>query len=514
MLDLSISIENKYTRLSYFMDFSANFPLIFWLNLGRRDDRRSGMERRLHRANISAERFPAIDSRNYQEKWEKSSGSIKGYESPGRYSLALTKRLAVREAKRRKSNSVLLLEDDVIFHPNFKCLVSSIDVPDDWQILYFGCAHTQSPTWVGPRVVRVRNAVDNHAVAIHRDAYNEVLKIWNRTGKQSLEVPEASDQYLATLASKLPTYAIYPNLAWQSHVHSDLIERKYSNYSSDGDQTWTTEAINSLFDEYFSHRSNTSPKLGLLFLTRGDVNHPDIWKEFVGEAPGHVRIFTHAKYPEELVGGFLASTDIKDRVDTDWGDISLVKATLLLLKEALADESITHFMLLSESCVPIMPLPEILRRLEMDGRSRFTYVSYANATSTHHARVAGVATVPEECWRFQPQWWLFDRNTARFASDQDFTDTFSKMLAPDEYYFATIMSVQGYPIDNRVARAPITWTHWIKGHGSPVEWSSMPQDKFLEMVNSGSWFARKFTPESDIGSKRLHTSRSYLRWKW
>lgn len=73
-----------------------------------------------------------------------------------------------------------------------------------------------------------------------------------------------------------------------------------------------------------------APKLGLLFLTRGDVHHPAIWREFVDECRDRVRVFSHPKFLEALQGGFLASTAIHDRFETGWGTISLVKASLAL----------------------------------------------------------------------------------------------------------------------------------------------------------------------------------------
>lgn len=49
---------------------------------------------------------------------------------------------------------------------------------------------------------------------------------------------------------------------------------------------------------------------------------------------------------------------LRDPVRTAWGDWSLVAATHLLMKAALADPSITHFQLLSEACLPVKPISE------------------------------------------------------------------------------------------------------------------------------------------------------------
>ena len=117
------------------MDSEEAFPLQFLINLGRREDRRHEVEGELEKAGIVAERFAAVDAAR------KPAGDglvlerpqpVRGYESAGRYALALTQRLALREAARRKAPAVLLLEDNVVFHPNFRALIATVELPEDW----------------------------------------------------------------------------------------------------------------------------------------------------------------------------------------------------------------------------------------------------------------------------------------------------------------------------------------------------------------------------------------------
>ena len=44
---------------------------------------------------------------------------------------------------------------------------------------------------------------------------------------------------------------------------------------------------------------------------------------------------------------------IENKVDTSWGDISLVKATLNLFKEAFNNKDNRYFILLSDKCIPL-----------------------------------------------------------------------------------------------------------------------------------------------------------------
>jgi len=77
------------------MDFEKTFPLRYYINLGRREDRRTELEYHLDQIGITAQRFSAIDSRFCR--------SPRGYENKGRYALALTIRLAIRKAKQLKA---------------------------------------------------------------------------------------------------------------------------------------------------------------------------------------------------------------------------------------------------------------------------------------------------------------------------------------------------------------------------------------------------------------------------
>ena len=536
------------------MKLDETFPLRFWINLGRREDRRNETEARLEEAGVAAERFAAVDGKrtsNIERPTSNAEGKVlpnkvvaqvRGYESVGRYALALTQRLAIREARRRGAPAVLLMEDDVVFHQNFQALIAAVELPEDWGIFYLGCAHSQRPEWAGARVVRVRHAVDTHAVAIRAPHYARVMEMLDRHGKPDPGEAKASDQFLALLHREIPTYACYPNLVWQDVSPSDLVMNVYSNYPKDGRQKSWVGAVAGLLGEAVEgdaerRTSNTEhrtpngnikaggsptslnlrgtempqprgkkPRLGLLFLTRGDVNHPEIWREFVEEAPGRVRVFSHPKFPAQLKDGFLEGTAIRERHETKWGDISLVRASRAMLLAALEDESLTHFALLSEACVPVRPLPEILKRLELDPRPQFGFKTLKEAVARHASRIGSVPEVPAGCWRFTSQWWLLDRTAAIFSAGQDYTPLFEKMFVPDEAYFATVLAMQGYPLEGEVVKKDVTWTWWEKDAGSPNEWPELPLERLESLLHSGALFARKFPKGADIGRLGLHRS--------
>ena len=128
------------------------------------------------------------------------------------------------------------------------------------------------------------------------------------------------------------------------------------------------------------------PKLALLFLTRGDLNHPSIWEEFTNGFENEIPVFLHAKHPDSVYSTFLQKARRVPSIETRWGDISLVRASILLLKTALVETDATHFALLSESCVPIKPISEVLRQLTLDARSRISWTNCDKMAKTHRER--------------------------------------------------------------------------------------------------------------------------------
>jgi GR25 family glycosyltransferase involved in LPS biosynthesis len=479
------------------MDFEKTFAIRYYLNLGRREDRRTELEWHMEQVGVTAIRFPAIDARFCKKP--------RGYQDTRSYAQALTHRLAIRRAKLHKQAAVLLLEDDVVFHPNFRQLIDQIELPDDWGIFHLGCQLTQRPESVGDGIVRITEGWDTHAWAIHERYYDRVLAALD--GSKHISSPDifSLDQALAKLQQTIPSYACYPNLAWPAIDPKIPGAEKTANYGNTGVQKNNCENLQNLLTEQIAPEVvGRPPKLGLLFLTRGDVRNPEIWREWIAQSAEDVAIYCHPKTPDELTGGFLQGSAISESHDTAWGKVSLVRATLALMKEALKDPSLTHFALLSESCVPIQPLKRILLRLQHDGRPRFNSKDQKRASVNFRSRMRQAPEVPADCWRFHQQWWLLDRTATIMASRNDHTSKFENVFASDEGYFGTALMLEGYPVDDLIDDRPLTWTDWEKVSASPNEFETIPADRLRDIINSDSFFARKFPENCDIGQYGLH----------
>lgn len=209
------------------MDILATFPKRLLISLERRADRRAKLVRRFDAAGLNADWLKAVDGRVLKE--------ARGFQTACKRANALSKRLAIRQACLSGADAVLIFEDDVVFHPQFAERVAALTLPPDWGMFYFGCLHREPPQHAGPGIVRATKCFDHHAFAIRREYFLAVRKRMRGWGKKAKGCMH-SDVLVSDLQKTIPTYAAYPNLAWQAEDFSDLANRRYSNYLPDGRQ--------------------------------------------------------------------------------------------------------------------------------------------------------------------------------------------------------------------------------------------------------------------------------------
>ena len=132
----------------------------------------------------------------------------------------------ITRCKQENIKSILIFEDDVVFSKKIKDIEKFInDVPEDWDMIYFGGNHTY-----GKKLEHIKNdvyqlnfTVSLHCVALKNTIYDEVLNLLSKKEKQV-------DNYYTELQQKYNCYGFYPNLAFQTQDFSD-IQNKFVDYS-------------------------------------------------------------------------------------------------------------------------------------------------------------------------------------------------------------------------------------------------------------------------------------------
>ncbi len=183
------------------------------INLARRPERwiRSQEEFRLHGL-TSVHRFDACDGTvlKLPDGWDYGQGS---------YGCLRSHTSVVSAAREKGSPSILILEDDVEFHPDLDALFRQYaeQIPADWDALLFGGLHRAPPEPVSPNIVRLKETSSTYAIALRHTLYDAFLEINRNT-------MIAVDENNHILQQNFKFYGFMPHLAWVRRDYSDVMD--------------------------------------------------------------------------------------------------------------------------------------------------------------------------------------------------------------------------------------------------------------------------------------------------
>ncbi|KAM5567773.1 glycosyltransferase BC10 [Rosa sericea] len=255
------------------------------------------------------------------------------------------------------------------------------------------------------------------------------------------------------------------------------------------------------------------PKVAFLFLTKGPVFLAPLWEKFFKGHQGLYSIYVHSNpsyngsYPESPVfqGRRIPSQEVV------WGNVNMIEAERRLLANALLDISNDHFVLLSESCIPLHNFRTIYYFLV---KSKQTFVEvYDDPSSVGRGRYSShmYPQISLSLWRKGSQWFQIDRDIAtEVVADKKFFPLFQKYCRgscyADEHYFPTFVHMK---FSAKNSNKTLTWYDFSRGGPHPAQFtrtdvtvdllnSFRNGTKCLDYLMTGKvcprLFARKFTP--------------------
>ena len=184
------------------------------INLDRRPERWRRTQNELAQHGIApVERFSACDGEliKLPGDWRHSAGA---------YGCLRSHLQVVSEARAAGAPNVLIFEDDALLDPQFQNRFSAFskEVPNDWDILYFGALHKDEPVAVSSHVARVTKANSTFAYALKNTVFDAFIELNNRA-EHVLDM----NSYL--LQERFNCYCFIPNLAWVKTEYSDVQNR-------------------------------------------------------------------------------------------------------------------------------------------------------------------------------------------------------------------------------------------------------------------------------------------------
>ncbi|CAN6451561.1 unnamed protein product [Victoria cruziana] len=255
---------------------------------------------------------------------------------------------------------------------------------------------------------------------------------------------------------------------------------------------------------------NRVPKIAFLFLTRGPLPFAPLWERFFQGNDGKFSIYVHARpsynksTSEQSVfhGRRIPSKDVK------WADLSMVEAERRLLANALLDFSNQRFVLLSESCIPILPFSVVYDYLINSSQS-FVDIYIDPHDRRYIDQMFPV--IKRRQWRKGSQWFEMDRKLAvEIVGDRKYFGEFSKgrrPRCPDEHYIPTMVNIEFGPWNSNRS---VTYVDWSarKAHPATFDRRNVTAELFKKirdgrrcMYNGEETsvcylFARKFPPNA------------------
>ncbi len=194
------------------------FDKTFLINLDRRPDRLAIVNNECVKFGVKFERISAIDgSVNNFELIDKNY-----YWNNNAASLSMTYLKILLYCKENNINSVLFLEDDVEFDLklNDRLFDIFIELPKDWELLYFGSNHNKPYIPYSKNLVRCSRTYSTHCVAINSTVYDILIEDLSKLDKPI-------DCKLADLIqSRGKSYSVFPNIAFQRVGYSDILNQK------------------------------------------------------------------------------------------------------------------------------------------------------------------------------------------------------------------------------------------------------------------------------------------------
>eukprot|EP01039_Chlorochromonas_danica_P001683 gene1683-1837_t len=204
-----------------------------------------------------------------------------------------------------------------------------------------------------------------------------------------------------------------------------------------------------------------------MFLSREDLPHATLWKIFfTWNAPStHYTIYwhTHVDY-RPPPSSFFKDKQIKKLIPTAWGDVSLPKAHRNLIEAALEDPENQYFVLLSESCIPLVPFSIWYRTImTLQHYSIVNGCDFGEGEMERKWRwTAALNEIPgllPEHWRKSGQWSGLNRKHAEIIVHDPIILTNFRCKIPEEHYIPTILAV--YRLDNETTCSDgLTHVYW------------------------------------------------------
>lgn len=245
-------------------------------------------------------------------------------------------------------------------------------------------------------------------------------------------------------------------------------------------------------------------KIAFCFLTYDDIIRYDIWNTFFENIDENkYNVFIHPKNIGINITKYKFKYNIiKNRIITKGkDDISIVQATLKTLEEAYEyDKNISHFIFLSQSCIPIYNFDTIYKIIMASQYSIISLIEN-NKKDRYNQLLASFKKYIHinNFVKQQPNMMLI-RNDVADLIRNNYSIYFQHIQCPDEHYFINIMiSI----LKKKFIKKQIHFCNPDFNRTQALEFNNINKDFIDKIRKYGFLFMRKVTVKSIIDTNYL-----------
>ncbi|GMH23731.1 hypothetical protein Nepgr_025574 [Nepenthes gracilis] len=232
-----------------------------------------------------------------------------------------------------------------------------------------------------------------------------------------------------------------------------------------------------------------NPRIAFMFLTPGTLPFEKLWDKFFDGHEGKFSVYVHAsrEKPVHHSKYFIDREIRSDKVI--WGQISMIDAEKRLLANALKDPDNQHFVLLSDSCVPLHNFDYVYNYLI------YTNVSFIDSFMDPGPHGNGryshrmLPEVSKKDFRKGAQWFTMKRQHALIViADNLYYSKFQNYCRPgmdglncyaDEHYLPTFFHMND---PGGIANWSVTHVDWSERKWHPKSYTA--RDVSLELLRN------------------------------
>jgi hypothetical protein len=244
-------------------------------------------------------------------------------------------------------------------------------------------------------------------------------------------------------------------------------------------------------------------KIAFCFLTYDEIVRHDIWNKFFDNIENYkYTVFIHPKNIHPINNYTFQYNIVKNRIKTvKKDDINIVKATIRLLKETYdSDEKITHYIFLTQSCIPLYNFDTIYNVITKLPKSLVSFIDN-NKKDRYYQLSNSIKKFihPNNFVKQQPNM-VLSAEDVKLLINNDLTEHFRNIECPDEHYFVNVIT---NIFKKRIIKKQINFCNPNFQRTQAIEFNNINQEMIKNVRNYAFLFMRKVTKNSYIDSNFL-----------